>query len=179
MASECPLSDVNECDSNNGGCSDHCSNNPGSYSCHCRKYADLDPDGRRCTCRPGFIQNDVTVTCDGAQGWCSTWLYCNVLVLVDSATLVLQGSNEFTYNYTDFTNRPFDEAPYLHLSVLQILMSVLLTMEAVSITAPTPLAAIYVSVIQDTSCMWISECACVSIIDDHDLRTGVQTHLNC
>ena len=60
--------DINECANNNGGCSDHCNNNPGSYSCACRQYADLGPDGRHCTCRPGFIQNDTTVTCDGKRG---------------------------------------------------------------------------------------------------------------
>ena len=64
-----PFSDVDECTSNNGGCSDHCKNNPGSYSCACRQYAGLDPDGRHCTCRPGFRQNDNTVTCDGEQGY--------------------------------------------------------------------------------------------------------------
>ena len=63
------------------------------------------------------------------------------------------------------TNRPFDEVPCLHLSVLQILMSVLLTMEAVSITAPTPLAAIDVSAIQGMRCM-ASECAYVSLTND-------------
>lgn len=67
MVTECPLADVNECDANNGGCSDNCSNSAGSYSCACRQYADLDPDGRHCTCRPGFIQNDTAVTCIGEQ----------------------------------------------------------------------------------------------------------------
>ena len=62
------ITDINECANNNGGCSDHCNNNPASYSCACRQYADLDPDGRHCTCRPGFIQNDTSVTCDGKGG---------------------------------------------------------------------------------------------------------------
>ena len=94
-----PFSDVNECDSNNGGCSDHCSNNPGSYSCYCREYADLDPDGRHCTCRPGFIQNDVTVACDGEQGWAYMVILGNIAMFHISskiATWVLQGSNEVT-----------------------------------------------------------------------------------
>ena len=58
--------DINECSSNNGGCSDQCVNTPGSYSCQCRQYATLGSDGHTCTCPSvGFIQNDVTTTCDG------------------------------------------------------------------------------------------------------------------
>ena len=61
------LVDVNECASNNDGCSDHCSNSPGSFSCYCRQYADLHQDRRHCNCRSGFTQNDAALTCDGEQ----------------------------------------------------------------------------------------------------------------
>ena len=76
---KCPLLilDVNECDVSNGGCSDHCINNPGSYSCECRENADLDPDKRHCTCRPGFIRNDDTVTCNGKKGEVGAYTYGN------------------------------------------------------------------------------------------------------
>ena len=73
--SSIPILDVNECDSNNGGCSDYCINSPGSYNCTCRQYADLDADERHCTCIAGFMQNDGTLTCDGEQGHCAA---CNI-----------------------------------------------------------------------------------------------------
>ena len=76
--------DINECANNNGGCSDHCNNIPASYSCACRQYADLDSDGKHCTCRPGFTQNDISVTCDGKGGGASVSgaaMLCAALVL--------------------------------------------------------------------------------------------------
>ncbi|CAH1238323.1 MATN2 [Branchiostoma lanceolatum] len=43
------LSYKNECSSNNGGCSQTCSNTRGSYVCSCRQGFVLDSDGRGCS----------------------------------------------------------------------------------------------------------------------------------
>ncbi|XP_076469590.1 CUB and zona pellucida-like domain-containing protein 1 [Babylonia areolata] len=43
-------SDVNECGTNNGGCSDVCVNEEGSYTCGCsQSYLHLGPDNHTCT----------------------------------------------------------------------------------------------------------------------------------
>ena len=42
------LSDINECSSNNGGCSDICTNMIGSFSCSCHEGFVLDNDGLTC-----------------------------------------------------------------------------------------------------------------------------------
>lgn len=42
----CP--DVNECDQQNGGCSQVCHNKPGSFHCTCHSGFALAPDGRTC-----------------------------------------------------------------------------------------------------------------------------------
>ena len=44
------LPDVNECNSNNGGCEDECVNTPGSYYCECDDSGyHLDSDDHSCT----------------------------------------------------------------------------------------------------------------------------------
>ena len=43
------FADVNECDTNNGGCEHNCHNYIGSYNCSCRDGYDLDPDYHGCT----------------------------------------------------------------------------------------------------------------------------------
>ena len=43
------FSDVNECMSNNGGCSQHCENTEGSFACSCTIPGyELQEDGRTC-----------------------------------------------------------------------------------------------------------------------------------
>ena len=41
--------DINECASYNGGCSQSCINTPGSYMCSCSSGYILDIDGHNCT----------------------------------------------------------------------------------------------------------------------------------
>ena len=43
-----PYSDINECDSNNGGCDHRCVNEPGSFRCECRTGFDLASNGTTC-----------------------------------------------------------------------------------------------------------------------------------
>ena len=40
--------DINECDDNNGGCSQLCNNTEGSYVCLCNSGYVLDSDGKTC-----------------------------------------------------------------------------------------------------------------------------------
>ena len=46
----CLTTDVNECDTNNGGCEQNCDNNEGSFEC---------------SCDPGFSMNADMLNCDG------------------------------------------------------------------------------------------------------------------
>ena len=42
------LSDIDECSSSNGGCSQICNNSEGSYNCYCQQGFYLEIDGRTC-----------------------------------------------------------------------------------------------------------------------------------
>ena len=44
----CHWTDINECDVENGGCSDICNNEPGSWSCACPEGFQLDTDQVTC-----------------------------------------------------------------------------------------------------------------------------------
>ena len=41
--------DINECDSNNGGCEHNCENNDGGYECSCDDGFELDNNMHNCT----------------------------------------------------------------------------------------------------------------------------------
>ena len=43
------LTDINECDESNGGCSHNCNNTEGSFGCFCRDGYILDGDGKNCS----------------------------------------------------------------------------------------------------------------------------------
>ena len=49
---ELPLSDINECENNNGGCDHNCSNLIGSFECSCREGYELDEDKLTCNGEP-------------------------------------------------------------------------------------------------------------------------------
>ena len=42
-------SDINECDQDNGGCSQICNNTFGSYKCSCKQGYTLDINGFNCS----------------------------------------------------------------------------------------------------------------------------------
>ena len=42
------IADINECDTDNGGCSQVCTENDGSFVCSCNKGYELDADGTTC-----------------------------------------------------------------------------------------------------------------------------------
>ena len=48
LSDKCPHSDVNECDSSNGGCDQICTNNVGSFECSCNPGFELASDGFSC-----------------------------------------------------------------------------------------------------------------------------------
>ena len=45
------LTDVRECDTNNGGCDHVCTEQEGSFQCACNDGYDLQPDARSCVCK--------------------------------------------------------------------------------------------------------------------------------
>ena len=45
----CYISDINECESNNGGCQHNCSNSVGSFQCSCLPGHTLDSNGLQCS----------------------------------------------------------------------------------------------------------------------------------
>ena len=49
---ELSLSDINECENNNGGCDHNCSNLIGSFECSCREGYELDEDKLTCNGEP-------------------------------------------------------------------------------------------------------------------------------
>ena len=44
--------DINECATNNGGCSQVCTDNEGSFVCSCNTGYELDADGTTCNGKP-------------------------------------------------------------------------------------------------------------------------------
>jgi hypothetical protein len=49
-------SDVDECATNNGGCSSTCTNSPGSFACSCPGDQGLGTDGKTCVaCAAGYV----------------------------------------------------------------------------------------------------------------------------
>ena len=43
-----PSTDINECNNNNGGCAQTCTNSDGSFQCSCNSGFRLSSDGRTC-----------------------------------------------------------------------------------------------------------------------------------
>ena len=55
-------SDINECNTDNGGCSQVCINQVGSYYCQCNNGYTLDDDGHGCTGMIVLITLNVYIT---------------------------------------------------------------------------------------------------------------------
>ena len=53
--------DINECNTNKGGCEHSCSNTPGSYSCSCNTGYSLDLDNRGCSRKEGYYTLGITL----------------------------------------------------------------------------------------------------------------------
>ena len=50
--------DINECNSQNGGCGQLCRNNVGSFFCDCNSGYGLAPDGRSCNSESPFYADN-------------------------------------------------------------------------------------------------------------------------
>ena len=55
-----PFTDDDECEDNNGGCSDTCVNTGGSYHCQCPTGYELDDDGLKCEGINNYNMSRVT-----------------------------------------------------------------------------------------------------------------------
>ena len=53
--------DINECESNNGGCSHSCVNTAGSYVCMCNPGYQLGADAKQCYCKYSTLQYNTIV----------------------------------------------------------------------------------------------------------------------
>ena len=90
------VSDRDECLDNRGGCSQLCTNTPGSFSCSCRTGFTLHSNGASCTgndTESGFVVTatpDVTTkqTCD-PQNQCSR-VFWRVAIHVECDSVFLQ-----------------------------------------------------------------------------------------
>ena len=49
-----PAADINECQTDNGGCTQTCDNTDGSYQCSCIEGYELTDDGHSCTGRSQY-----------------------------------------------------------------------------------------------------------------------------
>ena len=58
---KCPHSDVNECDSSNGGCDQICINNDGSFECSCNPGFELASDGFSCDSKYATPRGDLAM----------------------------------------------------------------------------------------------------------------------
>lgn len=67
LALVCVVSDVNECEKENGGCAEICINTKGSRRCECGPSKVLDMDGKSCKGKDSeksiFVSNDSLYSC--------------------------------------------------------------------------------------------------------------------
>ena len=59
--------DINECEDDNGGCSQYCNNIEGSFECSCFNGYELDSDGFSCSGTQAILMHDT---------WCCTIILC-------------------------------------------------------------------------------------------------------
>ena len=62
----CSDSDINECNTGNGGCSQICTNSIGSFECRCNSGYNLAADGRTC-----LDINECQLNTDNCQQTCT------------------------------------------------------------------------------------------------------------
>ena len=74
------VTDINECATNSGGCSQGCNNTDGSFHCFCDDGYDLSDDGRTCrdineclmdthNCQQVCVNTDGGFRCECDQGY--------------------------------------------------------------------------------------------------------------
>ena len=51
--------DIDECGTNNGGCSQVCTDNDGSFVCSCNTGYELDADGVTCNGKPLYMYSYI------------------------------------------------------------------------------------------------------------------------
>ena len=75
------LTDADECEVNNGGCQQRCTNTAGSYACNCETGFTLATDGKMC--------NGTLSTSPSSSSFCSLWLYLLASHLIKTTQSVL------------------------------------------------------------------------------------------
>ena len=53
--------DINECETDNGGCDQNCNNTMGSFACSCDPGYDSDNDGVSCNGKDQIIDSNIVV----------------------------------------------------------------------------------------------------------------------
>ena len=113
-----PCSDIDECDSNNGGCDHRCVNEPGSSRCECRTGFDLASNGTTCIGKLSHLFHIIREKCsETAHG-------CGVAVCLQACSSLGEFEGSCMYNFC-------------FIVPLQTSMSVTLTMVDVLKTVPT------------------------------------------
>ena len=151
------LTDVNECETDNGGCAHMCSNTVGSFTCSCNAGYALNADGSSCDGRSHihtqqpYTEKSLCLTspdideCDTNNGGCeqvctnsvgSFMCSCNSGYIINSDdSSMCDGESHTNLHYHAF------KCVAVFYFILQILMSVQQTMVAVSMCAVIPMAA--------------------------------------
>ena len=72
------FSDINECETNNGGCTQGCDNTVGGFMCFCNSGLTLQPDGRTCSASGNYFVHcavvrevNVSMICSISRNNCS------------------------------------------------------------------------------------------------------------